>query len=144
MPLQVDKATLKVVLSKSPKGSAPGPSGWTFEHIQAVAQGSEQGMDAVLDFVNSLLAGDMPDWPALKACRLIPLHKGRNKNRPIAIGEAWLRLAAKCAMVECAAVGPELGRLQVGVGSAGGPQCMGHAVQTGLDNHPRDITVQLD
>ena len=47
-------------------------------------------------------------------------------------------------MVECADVGPELGPLQVGVGAPGGPQCMGHAVQTGLDNHPRDITVQLD
>ena len=47
-------------------------------------------------------------------------------------------------MVECADVGPELGPLQVGVGTPGGPQCMGHAVQTGLDNHPRDITVQLD
>ena len=33
-------------------------------------------------------------------------------------------------MVECADVGPERGPLQVGVGTPGGPQCMGHAVQT--------------
>ena len=78
----------------------------TFTHIQAVAQDSEQGMDSVLLFVNSLLAGDMPDWPALKACRLVPLAKGGNKIRPIAVGEVCLRVTAKTCNGRVCRCGP--------------------------------------
>ena len=47
-------------------------------------------------------------------------------------------------MLQCVDVGANLGPLQVGVGTPAGPQCMGHAVQTGLDKHPHEITLQLD
>jgi hypothetical protein len=144
VPLQISRASIRKVISSLPKGSAPGPSGWTFEHIQAVAQGSAAGMDAVLSFVNVLLAGDLPDWPDLRACRLVPLEKGGGKVRPIAVGEVWLRLAAKCAMVECSAIGRQLAPLQMGVGTPGGAHCMGHAFQSGLHAHPGDVTLQLD
>ena len=79
-------------------------------------------------------------WQLVKASALAHTHTHTHTH---AIGEVWLRFAAKCAMIECADVGPELGPLQVGVGTPGGPQCMRHAVQTGLDNHPRDITVPV-
>ena len=55
-------------------------------------------MDAVLDLVNAVLSGSLPAWEALRASRLIPLRKGVDGVRPIAVGEVWLRLVAKCAM----------------------------------------------
>jgi hypothetical protein len=144
VPLQISRASLRTVIASLPKGSAPGPSGWTFEHIQAVAQGSAQGMDAVLALVNSMLAGELPDWPDLKSSRLVPLDKGGGKVRPIAVGEVWDHLAAKCAMAECSAVCRQLAPLQLGVGTPGGAQCVGLAVQAGLQAHPDKVTLQLD
>jgi hypothetical protein len=85
VPEQITRQQLMQVLKRLPTGSAPGPSGWTYEHTQAVENGAAQGMDAVLNFVNSVLAGDMPEWEELRASRLIPLRKKCNGVRPIAI-----------------------------------------------------------
>ena len=71
--VQITRAQLKKVIKRLPKGSAPGPGGCTFEHIQAVAQGTEAGMDAVLALVNAILAGDLPEWEWFTASRLVPL-----------------------------------------------------------------------
>ena len=48
VPVQITRQQLQEVLQHLPRGSAPGPSGWTFEHIKAVAQGTPQGT-AILD-----------------------------------------------------------------------------------------------
>ena len=108
--VQITRAQLKKVIKRLPKGSAPGPSGWTYEHIQAVAQGTETGMDAVL----AILAGDLPEWEWFTASRLVPLvkkvaHPGAPQGvRPIAIGEVWARLVSMCAMAACLNIGPSL------------------------------------
>jgi hypothetical protein len=75
VPLQISRASLQKVIGSLPKALLRGPSGWTCEHIQAVAPGNAQGMDAVLALVSSMLAGELPDWPELRACRLVPLDK---------------------------------------------------------------------
>jgi hypothetical protein len=36
VPSQISRGQLKQTIRRLPKGSAPGPSGWTFEHIQVV------------------------------------------------------------------------------------------------------------
>lgn len=148
--VQITRAQLKKVIKRLPKGSAPGPSGWTFEHIQAVAQGTEAGMDAVLALVNAILAGDLPEWEWFTASRLVPLvkkaaHPGTPLGvRPIAIGEVWARLVSMCAMAACPNIGPSLAPLQVGVGVRGGAQVLGHAIRAGVKAHPEDVTLQLD
>jgi len=144
IPVQIDRKLVKKVLKRAPKGSAPGPSGWTMEHIYAVAFGSEAGMEAVVQFINSGLAGDLPEWEELRASRLVPLLKKGGGIRPIAIGEVWARLMSMCAMAACPDVGPALAPLQVGVGVRGGAQCLGHAIRAGVMEHPDDVTVQLD
>jgi hypothetical protein len=144
VPSQVSRAQLKQTIRRLPKGSAPGPSGWTFEHIQAVAFGSEEGLDAVHTFVNALLEGKLPDWQEFRASRLIALQKPNGGVRPIAIGEVWARLVAMCAMSACPHIGLGLAPLQVGVGVRGGAQCLGHAVRAGILAHPEDVTLQLD
>ena len=48
VPVQITREQLQKVLKRLPRGSAPGPSAWTFEHIQAVAESTTEGMDAVL------------------------------------------------------------------------------------------------
>jgi hypothetical protein len=144
VPVQITRQQVKQVLKRLPRGSAPGPSGWTYEHIQAVTSGTEQGMDATLNFVNAVLAGDIPEWEEQRASRLIPLRKKCNGVRPIAIGEVWARLVSRCAMAACPCIGPKLAPLQVGVGVKGGSQVLGHAIRADILAHPEDVTLQLD
>ena len=142
--LQVTKEQLKQVIKRLPKGSAPGPSGWTFEYIQTVALATENGMNATHRFINSVLAGNMPDWPEFRASRLIPLTKPGGGIRPIAVGEVWARLASMRALVCSGNTGPGLAPLQVGVGIMGGAQCLRHAMKAGVLSQPEHVTVQLD
>jgi hypothetical protein len=93
VPVQITRDQLKKVIKRLPKGSAPGPSGWTFEHVQAVAQSTQEGLDAVLAFVNTALRGEAPECEEVRASRLIALFKKSHGTatergvRPIAIGE---------------------------------------------------------
>jgi hypothetical protein len=144
IPLQIHRKLLKQVLKQAPKGSAPGPSGWTLEDIQAVAFGSEQFMEAVFAFINVDVAGDMPEWNELRASRLIPLLKKGDGIRPIAIGEVWARLLSMCAMSACPIAGPSLHPLKVGFGVRGGAQCLGHAIRAAVLETSDDVTLQLD
>lgn len=144
VPTQVTKEQLNKILKKLPKGSAPGPSGWTFEHIQTVALESERGMNATHTFLNHILTGNMQEWPEFRASRLIPLQKAGGGIRPIAIGEVWARLVSMCAMTASPDIGPGLAPLQVGVGIRGGAQCMGHAINAGVLANPDSVTLQLD
>lgn len=150
VPVQITRHQLQQVVKRLPKGSAPGPSGWTFEHIQAVSQATPEGMDAVMAFVNTVLKGDAPDCEQFRASRLIALWKKAQSPstergvRPIAIGEVWARLVSMCAMAACPNTGPSLAPLQVGVGVKGGAQVLGHAIRAGDLAHPEDVTLQLD
>jgi hypothetical protein len=103
-------------------------------------------LNAAIRMVNAIVRGDLPHLPELLDSTLIGLEKpGSNGGvRPIAIGEAWLRLAGLCAMGACPGVGPALAPLQLGVGVRGGSQCMGHAIRAGIAEDPSRVTVQLD
>jgi hypothetical protein len=132
------------VLRALPKGSSAGPSGWTYEHITAALKDCD-ALNAASRFLNVIIGGHMPHLPDLLASTLIGLEKpGGNGVRPIAIGEAWLRLAGLCAMGACPEIGPSLAPLQLGVGVKGGSQCMGHAIRAGIAADPTCVTAQLD
>jgi hypothetical protein len=144
IPVQISKEKLSKTVKRLARGSAPGASAWTFEHIQAMFFGSEEGAETIHQLVNASLAGSLPDWEDIRACRLIPLLKKNGGVRPIAIGEVWARLMSMCAMAECAELGSALAPLQVGVGIKGAAQCLGHAIMAGVMEHPDAVTVQVD
>ena len=62
VPVQITRHQLQEVLQHLPRGATPGPSGWTFEHIKAAAQGTLNGISANLDLLNAALAGQLPAW----------------------------------------------------------------------------------
>ena len=137
---------LTEVLRALPKGSAAGPSGWTYEHIAAAVYGSCDALNAAIRLVNAIVRGTLPHLPDLLDSTLIAQEKpGSNSGvRPIAIGETWVRLAGLCAMAASPGIGPGLAPLQLGVGVRGGSQCMGHAIRAGIAADPGCVTVQLD
>jgi hypothetical protein len=79
-----------------------------------------------------MLAGRLPPIPELLGSDGLLLTKPTGGVRPIAIGEAWLRLAALCAVHECSELGPSLAPLQLGVGIPGGAEGVGQALRLEL------------
>lgn len=146
--LCVTEDTLRAVLqrlSSHHRGVAGGPTGWTYEMIFAAANGSTSGFSATLAFVNLILSGTMSREGFLLESSLIGLQKPEGGIRPIAIGEAWYRVAMHCAL---AAAGREAGvalaPLQVGVGTSGGVDAIAHAVTSALASDPDNVVMSVD
>jgi hypothetical protein len=74
----------------------------------------------------------------------LPLCKPLGGIQPIAIGEAWLRLAVLCAVHKCNNLGPSLAQLQLSVGISGAANGVEHALCSALHSHPDHILLSLD
>jgi hypothetical protein len=59
LPAAITQKILADVLKALPQGSAAGPSGWTYEHINAATTRSEDARAVVLRFVQALDRGDV-------------------------------------------------------------------------------------
>jgi len=93
--------------------------------------------------VNFILAGKAPVSPDLLDCTGIALAKGEHDVRPIAMGEAWLKLASLAALTECSQAAEDLLPLQFAAGIAGGAQNVGHTLNAHL-RKPGAITAAAD
>ena len=151
--LQTSAETLLAVckrVSAHKRGTAGGPTGWTYEMICACVQSSGDGLRAALQFVNLILSGVLPRSSFLLGSVLVGLQKVTDGVpdggvRPIAIGEAWYRMAMLCALSDLGhAVGASLAPMQVGVGTNGGVDAVAHAVATALHADPQSVACALD
>jgi hypothetical protein len=147
--LVITDAFFQRILERLPRFLGPGLSGWsydhTYDHIRASTGTSPTDTSAVLELLNLLFRGHLPNLPSLSASALIALKKpGGRGVRPIAVGEVWLRLASLCAMAACPDTGPALAHLQLGVGVPGGSQCVGHVLRLSLSCCPEEMTLLLD
>jgi hypothetical protein len=69
------------------------------EHILAATSADATTFNAVLTLANLITSGSLNDVAELLASVLIGLQKPSGRGLlPIAIGEAWYRLAALCAL----------------------------------------------
>ena len=94
------------------------------------------------------LSGDViyiPHCHLLLVSRLIALEKPQGGVRPIAIGEAFLRLSSICALSTAQNAADLLAPLQIGVGISGlgGAEIPGHSLRLDFCN-PDIVTVQVD
>ena len=119
-PAQVEADALSHILLRLPRGTAAGLSGWTYEHVRAAGLYDKRTGEAMRGFVNDILSGAIPHSDLLLASRLIALEKPHGGVRPIAIGEAFLRVASICALSTVQTAADLLAPLQVGVGIPGG------------------------
>jgi hypothetical protein len=141
----VTEEAFQRVLKRLPRGSAPGLSGWTYDHLRAATGTSPTATTAILALINLIISGIPLDIPAFHASARIALTKpGGSGLRPIAIGEVWVRLASLCAMAACQDAGPALAPLQLGVSVPGDSQSVSHTLWSGLSCCPGDVTLQLD
>jgi hypothetical protein len=106
-PLCITAYTLTAVLGRVRRGAAPGLTGWTYEHmLDATPRPSARRV--CLEFLNEILAGCLPTISDLLVSDALPLRITNGVISPIAIGEAWLRLAALCTVHEYSRLGPSL------------------------------------
>ena len=83
-------------LSKLPRCSGSGPSGWNFEHFKTLASRATTA-GKFFAVCNLIAKGNIADGVAklLSASRLIALPKSNGDVRPIAVGECVRRLTTK-------------------------------------------------
>jgi hypothetical protein len=113
-------------------GAAPGPTGWTEELVLQLLQDdvlAPHVADLLSDIANNALEPSVA--ARMTKCRLLDLPKSATAVRPIAIGEAWLKVAS-CAMF--AKHVPDVAKifkdLQYGVGTRGGAEIIIHRVRS--------------
>ena len=135
--ISLSKPLSFATLSKLPRCSGSGPSGWNFEHFKTLA--SRATTAGKFFAVCSLIAnGNIPDGVAklLSASRLIALPKS-NGDVTLAVGECVRRLTAKVLCLQkkesfAAFFSP----LQHGVAVEGGSELLIHHLNMHLESHP--------
>jgi len=145
-PTRITSAELTESLDSTPRLSASGISGWTFELIR-VAVSTERGLHSATTVLNQLFFGKGGESYTWTSSRLIPLWKSNNGIRPIAIPEAWTRLLGRILSTRYASSFEQvLSPIQTGIGVKGGVEIVAHFAQqcsrtielaaTSTDPHP--------
>ena len=146
--LQTSVETLLAVckrVSAHKRGTAGGPTGWTYEMICACVQSSDDGLRAAQRFINLILSGALPRESFVLGSVLVGLQKADGGVRPIAVGEAWYRMAMLCALHDVGhAAGAGLAPMQVGVGTDGGVDAVAWSVATALLEDEQSVACALD
>ena len=119
------------------RGTAAGPSAWSFEMICAACQSSDAALDVTLELANLNLSGELPR-EAFRLDRLLIGHeKPGGGVRPIAISKTWYRFPGVCALrTYRRSIGTRLASLQVGLGTPGGTETVAHALASALAEDP--------
>jgi hypothetical protein len=82
----VTEEAFQRVLERLQRGSAPGLSRWTCDHLRAATGTSPTATTAILALMNLIISGTLPDIPSLYASALIAFAKpGGHGVRPIAM-----------------------------------------------------------
>lgn len=134
--LEIKASTVKEALKNFKRGSAPGISGLSFDHL-VTSHRSGATVRALTSFINTALEGGIDHNVAqvFGAARLLALRKRGGGLRPIAVGETLRRLVGKCV---CLTLRKQLEQhffpSQLGVGIKGGVEMVVHAVESILDD----------
>jgi hypothetical protein len=149
--LRIGTRHLSSVVAALPKGSAAGPSGWTFKLITAAINGRPTGPVAALlvKMAQQAVAGTLCCRNLLTSSRLIGLLKPNRGVRPIAIGEALYRLIGRLVLVADPVMAsgnaaPYVGVHQFGVAYPGGVEAPVHAIRELHDSNRLRALVSLD
>ncbi len=132
-----DASDIELAINTFPNGSACGPSGERISFLLDMLNGPGKGayLNTLKRFVNLIVSGKLPIElsPYYGGAQLIPLKKKDDGIRPIAVGEIWRRITAKCCIRrEKEILIDYLAPHQLGVGIANGAEAIVHSVYTHL------------
>jgi hypothetical protein len=129
--------SLATALRTAPRRSAPGPSGWRYEHVRALFEEllDSPHSDIIDQFALDMLDGNVPAavHVALQAAWLSALAKPDGAARPIAVGDVLRRWVTRALMIRHKdAVRDHLGIAQFAVGTRAGAEKLVRSVDTVL------------
>ena len=146
MSISLKKTIFLEAIKKSPRGSAPGPSGWRYEHVRLLL-GNSLTSDLLFEVCCLIAKGQIPPSmvPLITSSRLIALPKGNGDVRPIAIGETLRRLSAKAICLQLrSSFSSYFSPQQHGVATRGGSEMLVHHVQRLLEENPEFGVLKTD
>ena len=132
----MDSVALKNTIKSAPRGC--GPSGWRYEHIQAIFE-DEKSADLLYMMCNHIALGKVPSKiiPLLLGSRLIALPKSHGDVRPIAVREVFRRVTAGTICKQKSAVSSaHFSPVQHGIATPGGAELLTHHIQVLLESNP--------
>lgn len=142
-PPLISEAELLGAVDDLPRLSAAACSGWTYDLIRQVLAGEVVG--PACELLNRVAAGELPHEEVWLASRLVLLSKPGGGVRPIAVGEAWVRLLGRILASRARdQARAHLAPTQLGIGVRGGVEAIGHFLQmAALEvGSERDVTIQ--
>jgi len=131
--IDITPEVVRSVLSKLPRDSANGVSGWTFNLLRDIInngihndddEGTEL-MELITSFVLQMVKFKLPVdcYYILNSARQVLLQETPTKVRPISIGDVLFRFAAKCLMVIVQDnIQHNLAPIQLCIGTKGGTE----------------------
>lgn len=147
VPIELDIDVLQAAIMSSPRHSASGPSGWTFEHLRYLAAEPGALLMQLHGFLVHVARGTLPRAlaAAMGACNLIALAKDGGGVRPIAVGEVLRRATARALCRQLAGdMDSFFQPIQYGVQARGGAESASHAVDVHLGLNPGHVAVKAD
>jgi hypothetical protein len=144
----IDKAKLKLLIRSYPKGLAAGPSGWTAELLQPLLE-DDTCLDGIALLVQ-IIANNQLDPHSrrlLTTSLLLGIPKpGGDTLRPLAMGELFLKLAAKyCHNMDKGSHTDICEPIQLALDSPSGAERAMQRVQAAIEaNLTEHITLHLD
>ena len=147
-PFVLGYESFRLALQRSPKLSAAGPSGMSFELLKAACSPAfVDGHKALFKVVSHIAAGSVPPEVAtfLAASRLSALHKPNGGVRPVAIGESLMRLGGKALCLQLRqALQDRLKPHQLGVATPAGCETTVLALRALREIKPEWGILQID
>jgi len=129
-PIVITSGDIPLLLDSLPEGSAAGVSGWTYSAIKAIyPSDNASSCEQLAKLLTRMLEGRLTSTIWLQSrCVLIP--KASGGYRPLGIGDAWYRLAARAALQQLGpGIGQQLSPLQNGIGVSSGCEIGGRIGQ---------------
>jgi len=130
-------------ITTASKGSAPGISGWRYEHFQCLLEPStgprpvDDGMQHIYAFFDRILIGDLEDWcrDLLRFGKGFALAKPDGGVRPITVTDTFRRLVTRAVAFKyrttwCSFLGPN----QFAVGTKAGSEKLVHCVSAFINS----------
>ena len=146
VPLQLDREAFLACLRSSPRGSAAGPGGCTFEHLRVLMDDTE-GLEELLNAAESLARADVPEEVAesFMTARLTALLKNSGGVRGIAAGTTLRRLVARTLARQYGGeVEAACAPFQYALSTRAGTDCVGHVVRAVTDDRETATLLSID
>jgi hypothetical protein len=138
---------LIVAIEDAPRRSAPGPSGWRYEHLKAVIS-DQQELSPVLSILTKILLAQIPPEirDVLRTTWLIGVAKGNSSSiRPISLSDVLRRVVAKAIALKYKHSWKQtVGVHQFGVATSAGVEAVQTGVQLFLQSNPNSAVFIAD